>query len=386
MKGYWKTRLLSVLAGAVLAAAAGSMSAQAAPAVMKDGQIFDAEYYAAHNPDVAAAVGTDAKALYQHYESAGKAEGRAPYDPTKSAAEIVKEAQEELKKQAEAADAAVRPKNYDAAASIKTYLGKSADTKSIQVMIDTVKNLFPAATSSYVVYTFGDGKTYTLGPELAMCLMKTADDGTYVFDKTTGTYTPDETKVRAFVSWLAGTYYRTAEKGTFHTTSGRNLKLSGGFTNNPVPDTEAETGYLMKTLVTPGLHEHSPEMKGSTTYVEVDLANQKAYYYKNGKQLIATNIVTGNMSSGMGTPAGVYKLRAKVRSTYLTGANYSSYVDYWMPFIGNSIGLHDASWRSSFGGNIYKTNGSHGCVNMPRSAAKEFFDTVPVGTYVITFY
>ncbi len=349
---------MSVLAGAVLAAAAGSMSAQAAPAVMKDGQIFDAEYYAAHNPDVAAAVGTDAKALYQHYESAGKAEGRAPYDPTKSAAEIVKEAQEELKKQAEAADAAVRPKNYDAAASIKTYLGKSADTKSIQVMIDTVKNLFPAATPSYVVYTFGDGKTYTLGPELAMCLMKTADDGTYVFDKTTG----------------------------FHTTSGRNLKLSGGFTNNPVPDTEAETGYLMKTLVTPGLHEHSPEMKGSTTYVEVDLANQKAYYYKNGKQLIATNIVTGNMSSGMGTPAGVYKLRAKVRSTYLTGANYSSYVDYWMPFIGNSIGLHDASWRSSFGGNIYKTNGSHGCVNMPRSAAKEFFDTVPVGTYVITFY
>ena len=100
MKGYWKARLLSVLAGAVLAAAAGSMSAQAAPAVMKDGQIFDAEYYAAHNPDVAAAVGTDAKALYQHYESAGKAEGRAPYDPTKSAAEIVKEAQEELKKQA----------------------------------------------------------------------------------------------------------------------------------------------------------------------------------------------------------------------------------------------------------------------------------------------
>ena len=85
MKGYWKARLLSVLAGAVLAAAAGSMSAQAAPAVMKDGQIFDAEYYAAHNPDVAAAVGTDAKALYQHYESAGKAEGRAAYDPADAA-------------------------------------------------------------------------------------------------------------------------------------------------------------------------------------------------------------------------------------------------------------------------------------------------------------
>lgn len=117
--------------------------------------------------------------------------------------------------------------------------------------------------------------------------------------------------------------------------------------------------------------------------MEVDIKNQKAYYYKNGKQLIATDIVTGNAARGMNTPTGVYRLLNKVRDTYLTGANYSSHVDYWMPFIGNSIGLHDADWRYSFGGSIYKTSGSHGCVNMPKSAAKQFFEQVSVGTPVI---
>lgn len=53
----------------------------AAPKVMPDGQIFDAEYYAAQNPDVVKAMGTDEAALYQHYTMFGIKEGRLPYAP-----------------------------------------------------------------------------------------------------------------------------------------------------------------------------------------------------------------------------------------------------------------------------------------------------------------
>ncbi len=56
-----------------------SLTAYAAPETMPDGTIFDAEYYAANNPDVAAVVGTDTGALYQHYLLYGKGEGRQPY-------------------------------------------------------------------------------------------------------------------------------------------------------------------------------------------------------------------------------------------------------------------------------------------------------------------
>jgi hypothetical protein len=56
-----------------------------------------------------------------------------------------------------------------------------------------------------------------------------------------------------------------------------------------------------------------------------------------------------------------------------------------MPFTGN-VGIHDADgWRSSYGGEIYKTNGSHGCVNTPYEAAKTIFETISVGTAVVVY-
>lgn len=69
-------------AGTVILCLTAGMSAAAAPRVMDDGGIFDAEYYAENNPDVVTALGTDEATLYQHYEQFGQSEGRLPYDPS----------------------------------------------------------------------------------------------------------------------------------------------------------------------------------------------------------------------------------------------------------------------------------------------------------------
>ncbi len=58
------------------------IDAAAAPKTMPDGGIFDAEYYAQNNPDVVAVLGTDENVLYQHYLTSGKLEGRKPYADT----------------------------------------------------------------------------------------------------------------------------------------------------------------------------------------------------------------------------------------------------------------------------------------------------------------
>ena len=55
------------------------------------------------------------------------------------------------------------------------------------------------------------------------------------------------------------------------------------------------------------------------------------------------------------------------------------------PFAYN-VGIHDASWRSTFGKEIYKTSGSHGCINVPPKKAKKLFQTLQVGTPVIAYY
>lgn len=76
MKKKVKRSIITVLMVATIAGS--SLTAYAAPAVMPDGTTFDAEFYAANNPDVVAVYGTDPAALYQHYVDYGKAEGRKP--------------------------------------------------------------------------------------------------------------------------------------------------------------------------------------------------------------------------------------------------------------------------------------------------------------------
>ena len=73
-------KLKALMTGAALALAAAvcfvPVKAEAAPEIMPDGEVFDAEYYAANNPDVVAAMGTSTAALYAHYQVCGKTEGR----------------------------------------------------------------------------------------------------------------------------------------------------------------------------------------------------------------------------------------------------------------------------------------------------------------------
>ena len=120
------------------------------------------------------------------------------------------------------------------------------------------------------------------------------------------------------------------------------------------------------------------------SYVEIDLSSQKLWLYKNGERVVTTSLVSGSVAEGHRTPTGVYSIYSKQTDRYLTGANYRSFVHYWMPFLGG-YGLHDASWRSSFGGTIYHYDGSHGCVNLPSSAAKKIYNNVSVGTKVILY-
>ena len=48
--------------------------------------------------------------------------------------------------------------------------------------------------------------------------------------------------------------------------------------------------------------------------------------------------------------------------------------------------FRSASWRSEFGSNIYMTNGSHGCINLPYSVAEEIYGYVEKGTPVICYH
>ena len=112
---------------------------------------------------------------------------------------------------------------------------------------------------------------------------------------------------------------------------------------------------------------------------------QEMWCYKDGELIVDTPVVTGNPNKGNETPAGgVWAIDAKMQDYVLRGEGYASPVDYWMPFNGD-VGIHDMQNRAYFGGSIYLTNGSHGCVNTPYDAAQTIYNTVSIGTPVIVY-
>ena len=164
-------------------------------------------------------------------------------------------------------------------------------------------------------------------------------------------------------------------------------------------DVEAEQAYLLEVLQGEGdeagsmLHVPAYSQQGyvrglddiGDTYIEIDMTEQRMYYYADGELTLETDVVTGNTGRRMGTPQGINFVYAKERNRTLRGADYASFVKYWMPVKGN-VGIHDASWRTKFGGQIYKTNGSHGCINTPSDIMSQLYELAEVGTPVIMFY
>lgn len=198
----------------------------------------------------------------------------------------------------------------------------------------------------------------------------------------------DETKVRNYVDNLASTYNKSL---------GTNIKVSGGYDGNNhswIINSPEETKALIGNIKNGQTITKNPIYAQTAaagyfsnvgdSYVEIDMAKQHLWYYKNGYLVVEGDVVTGDISSGCSTPQGVYNLYYKQKDTVLTGQGYASPVCFWMPF-NKGIGLHDASWRSEFGGEIYKTSGSHGCVNAPYYVAKTVYDNINSGTAIICY-
>lgn len=200
----------------------------------------------------------------------------------------------------------------------------------------------------------------------------------------------NEEEVEKFVQEFARKYNTVGKTREFTSLSGKNIKVSGGDYGFAVSQ-DKETKQLVKDLKSgkevkrepvwsmTGFVDYNQTDDVGDTYVDISLSDQHLWYFKNGKKIVDCPVVTGNRYQH-DTPTGTFSLSYKQRGATLRGDNgdgsrYESPVSYWMPFYGN-YGMHDAPWRSSFGGKIYQGGGSHGCVNMPIPAAKKLFENL----------
>ena len=234
-----------------------------------------------------------------------------------------------------------------------------------------------------VTYQFGDSTETLNGDQIHAWLIANAD----------GSVSVDSSKVSEYVSEMAKAHNTSNKAKTLKTSYGSTIQVSGGtygWKINQAAETEALAAIIASGESTTREPEYSQKAAShgandyGDTYVEINLTGQHLFFYKEGKLVVESDFVSGNLAKGWGTPAGSYPLAYKQKNAVLKGENYRTPVNYWMPF-NNGIGMHDAKWRSSFGGTIYKTGGSHGCINLPPSVAKTIFDNISAGTPVICY-
>lgn len=203
----------------------------------------------------------------------------------------------------------------------------------------------------------------------------------------------NEDGIKEYVDYIGKNYNSFGRVRTFKTSYGETIQVSGGDYGWWL-DRVTERADL-KVLILDGAQINREPAYFQTaqqygqddignTYVEVNLTAQHLFFYKEGELILETDFVSGNIAKDYGTPVGTYPVQYKENDATLTGEDYSTPVKYWMPFNRN-IGFHDAPWRKKFGQDIYKTNGSHGCINMPPAAAKIMFENIKRGVAVVVY-
>ena len=236
-----------------------------------------------------------------------------------------------------------------------------------------------------LTYDFGD-RTETVNAAVV--------EGWLVKDED-GQWTIDETKVEEYVQQLKYKYDTFGLTHEFTTSAGKKITLKGGdygwvIKKQATVDAlvqavkEGQTGTIKPKYLYEAKSRDTNDI--GDTYVEISISEQRMWCYKDGHLIVDTPVVTGNVSKGYDTPSGsVWAIDAKKQNAVLKGEGYVQPVTYWMPFVDN-VGIHDAdTWRSEYGGEIYKTNGSHGCVNTPTANAEKIFNAVEIGTPVIVY-
>ena len=250
---------------------------------------------------------------------------------------------------------------------------------------------------SAITYTTPKGKEIVLDGSTLITWLSKQDDGSYTKDESVF-----KEKLTAFVKELASQYNSIGVTRTFTGKDGQSHTVSGGTYGFRV-STDSEVSALLKMInenksENNRIPEHTGQLPSGengglgTTYLEINITKQHLWFVKDGSVVLESDFVSGKESDPTRlTPSGTYYIYNKERNRVLRGTKqpngkyeYESPVSYWMPF-NKGIGLHDASWRSTFGRDIYINSGSHGCINLPTGFAGSLYSQIYVNLPVVVY-
>ncbi|MDO4977335.1 MAG: L,D-transpeptidase family protein [Eubacteriales bacterium] len=208
--------------------------------------------------------------------------------------------------------------------------------------------------------------------------------------------TLDEKAVEDYVSAKVSKKFDTTKNLTILKTPGSgNIYVASGDGSKAV-DVSKEAKHVIQNLKSGKASSRKPDyvedyLYSSNAsivkkdYIDINIPKQKVYVVIGNKIKVESDCVTGNLASGRSTPTGIYRIAYKTRNHHMV--KYNAFVNYWMPYDTRyGIGLHDATWRSAFGGDIFRNDGSHACINLPLEKAAKIYDAIYAGIPVIVHW
>ena len=272
------------------------------------------------------------------------------------------------------------------------------EVTSDDLQLNNLANLYNQFTKAKITYLFGSEKV--------VLDWNTIQKWVWIEN---GEAHLDEEAIYSYVVSLAAEYNTRYYPRTFNTSIGTTIYIEGDFnTYGYTVDEDAEFSQLLGDIKANTSTEREPiyystTMDGFATpvyyardgkndlagnYVEVNLSMQHLWFYRDYQLVVESDLVSGCVAKKTETNTGVFPLAFKESPSTLSGDDgpngYSVEVQYWMPF-SDGQGLHDASWRGSFGGNVYQNSGSHGCINLPLYAAQAIYNQIQAGMAIIVY-
>lgn len=266
-----------------------------------------------------------------------------------------------------------------------------SDDESLISALDSANSLL----SCDLALTLGGVEVVRLGPDLISGWVSFGEDGSVSIDEAAR----DE-----WISQTADTFSTLYKERTYTRPDGKQITVNAG-TYGWLVDTDAFASLVADSISSGSTG--SAEIPCSQTgngyssigdwgsFCDIDLSEQHARFYDASGSLVWESDIVSGSPGADATPTGVYMCNNKMRNVSLKGPidpetdkpRWDSPVAFWIPFIGNLIGLHDASWQPAFGGSLYANGyGSHGCVNLSYDAASSIYGLIQLGDAVIVHW
>lgn len=210
-------------------------------------------------------------------------------------------------------------------------------------------------------------------------------------------YKFEDKKVRIFVDDLKEKFEVVGKDFDFTTHNGKSIKVKAKVFGNEINKKQTVamiTDALKngKTIDSDLVYSRRSRNNGvlGKSYIEISLGAQHLWYFKDGKLVLDTPVVTGDPSIDHETPTGLFEIWSKETDRFLRGFNpdgskYKVHVDYWMQIDYTGVGIHDTKGRAAYGGQIFNGAGSHGCINTPINQVRTIFNSAENAMPVVIY-